>query len=210
MKFIEESIQNYCEKHTTAWGGLFDSLREETFAKLSLPQMQVGLLEGRLLGFLVALMGAKKVVEVGTFSGFSGLAMASYLPDDGMLITCEVDKRATDIAEKHWAQSPHGKKIHLKMGPAATTIPNIEGPIDMAFVDADKAGYIEYWNLLVPKLKIGGLIVVDNVLWSGGVLNPVELSDFQIRDFNEMARNDSRVEILMLPVRDGIILGRKK
>lgn len=209
MKLVEPEIEDYCRAHTTPLGPVFDRLREETYAKLDLPQMQVGLLEGRLLALLVALSGAKRVVEIGTFSGFSALAMASALPEDGKLITCDVDPRATELAKRYWAESPHGKKIEFRLGPAAETLDKIEGPFDLVFIDADKAGYKTYWEKTLAKLRAGGLIVVDNVLWSGRVLNPREKSDFEISDFNRHALSDPRVELVMLPMRDGILLARK-
>lgn len=209
MKLVDPSIEEYCRAHTTPLPAVFDRLREETYAKLQAPQMQVGLLEGRFLGFLVALSGAKRVVEIGTFSGFSALAMASALPEDGKLITCDVDPRATELAQKFWNESPHGKKIELRLGPASETLDRLEGPFDLVFIDADKAGYKTYWEKCLPKMRQGGLIVVDNVLWSGRVLNPQEKSDHDIRAFNAHAMADPRVELVMLPVRDGMLLARK-
>lgn len=210
MNITPKEIEDYCRAHTTKLPELFDGLREATFAKLKLPQMQVGLLEGRFLALLVALTGARRVLEFGTFSGFSALAMATNLPDDGELITCDVDPRATDIAEEFWAKSPHGKKIKLKLAPALDTLATLRGPFDLVFLDANKDQYEAYWQGALPLVRAGGLIVVDNVLWSGGVLNPKEKSDFEIHAFNEMAASDPRVEMVMLPVRDGMLLARKK
>ena len=209
MKLVSPEIENYCFGHTTPLDPIFGELKKETFATLHSPQMQVGLMEGRFLGQLIALIQAKTVLEIGTFSGFSALAMASAMPDDGKLITCDIDPRATDLAKKFWAQSPHGKKIHLKLAPAADTIATLDEVFDMVFIDADKAGYTNYWNLTLPKLRKNGLIVVDNVLWSGRVLDPQEKSDHEIHAFNEFAKADPRVEIVMLPVRDGMLLARK-
>lgn len=209
MKLVPEEIEDYCRAHTTPLPALFDRLKETTFAELSAPQMQVGLLEGRFLGLLVAISGAKRVLEFGTFSGFSALAMASALPDDGQLITCDIDPRATNVAKKFWEQSPHGKKIELRLGPGAETVEKLEGNIDLVFIDADKAGYQTYWDKSLPKVRKGGLLVVDNVLWSGRVLDPQEKSDRDICAFNDYARSDTRVEIVMLPIRDGILVARK-
>lgn len=209
MQIASEEIENYCKAHTTALDAVFDDLRKETFAKTTAPQMQVGLLEGRFLGLLVSLIGAKRVLEVGTFTGFSALAMASHLPEDGKLITCDIDPRATEIAKSFWSQSPHGKKIELKLGPAVETIPKLNETFDLVFIDADKAGYPKYWELAMPKVRKGGLIVVDNVLWSGRVLDPKEKSDREIHAFNEMAVKDPRVTLVMLTVRDGMLLAQK-
>lgn len=209
MKLVSKEIEDYCRAHTTPLPAVFDRLKEATYAKTNLPQMQVGLLEGRFLGMLIAISGAKKVLEVGTFTGFSALAMASALPEDGKLITCDIDPRATEIAKEHWAMSPHGKKIELRLGPASETIEQLSGPFDLVFLDADKAGYKTYWEKALPKTRQGGLIVVDNVLWSGNVLDPKEKSDHEIVAFNKMAAADPRVELVMLPVRDGVLVARK-
>jgi caffeoyl-CoA O-methyltransferase len=209
MQIAPQEIETYCKAHTTPLAPVFDALREETFAKTSAPQMQVGLLEGRFLGMLVSLTGAKRVLEIGTFTGFSGLAMASALPEDGKLYTCDIDPKATEMAKKFWAQSPHGKKIELKLGPAADTIPSLNETFDLVFIDADKAGYQKYWELSLPKVRKGGLIVVDNVLWSGRILNPQEKSDHEIHAFNQMAAKDPRVTQVMLTVRDGMLLAQK-
>jgi caffeoyl-CoA O-methyltransferase len=209
MKLVAKEIEDYCRAHTTPFGPGFERLREETYAAMQAPQMQVGLLEGRLLGMLVALSGAKRVLEIGTFTGFSALAMAEALPADGRLYTCDIDPRATEIARRHWSASPHGKKIELLLGPAAESMDHLEGPFDLVFIDADKAGYKTYWNKALAELRTGGLVVVDNVLWSGRVLEPKDKSDFEIRDFNAYAARDPRVELVMLPVRDGILLARK-
>lgn len=209
MDLVPEKIEDYCRAHTTPLPDLFGKLRDATFASLNAPQMQVGLLEGRFLGMLVAISGAKRVLEFGTFSGFSALAMASALPEDGQLITCDIDPRATDLARKFWAESPHGRKIELRLGPGAETVDQLSGEFDLVFIDADKAGYKTYWEKSLPKLRKGGLMVVDNVLWSGRVLNPQEKSDREIVAFNEHARKDARVEIVMLPIRDGILIARK-
>lgn len=210
MKLVSEDIENYCRDHTTPLPELFSRMREATFKELDWPQMQVGLLEGRFLGMLVALTGAKRVLEFGTFSGFSSLAMASSLPEDGELITCDIDPKATTLAQKFWNESPHGKKIKLRLGPGSETLKSLKAPFDMVFIDANKDGYITYWNESIPLVRQGGLIVVDNVLWSGNVLKPQEQSDLDICAFNEHAKKDSRMEILMLPVRDGMLLARKR
>ncbi len=209
MILVPKEIEDYCRRHTSPLPKLFDRLREITQAELQAPQMQVGLLEGRFLNFLVALTQAKRVLEFGTYSGFSALAMAMALPKEGKLITCDVDPVATRVAQKFWDESPDGKKIELRLGPALETLAALEGLFDLVFIDADKANYRAYWDGSLPKLRQGGLLVVDNVLWSGRVLDPQEKSDKDIHAFNEYARQDSRVELVMLPVRDGILLARK-
>ena len=210
MKLVPEEIENYCRAHTTPLPEHFDRMREATYKELSSPQMQVGLLEGSFLRFLVGLSGAKRVLEFGTFSGYSALAMAEALPEGGELITCDIDERVKDFTARFWALSPHGKKIRLELGAGQETLKRLQGTFDMVFIDADKAGYQAYWDGSIPLLNAGGLIVVDNVLWSGAVLNPQEKSDHYIHNFNEYAAKDPRVEVLMLPIRDGMLLARKK
>ncbi|MCO5143453.1 MAG: class I SAM-dependent methyltransferase [Oligoflexia bacterium] len=212
MNIVNKEIEDYCRKHTSPLSPLFDELRERTFAELSAPQMQVGLLEGRFLSLLVAISQAKRILEFGTFSGFSTLAMASALPTDGKIVTCDVDPKATTIAKEFWSKSPHGNKIELRLGNGVDTAKSLitEGQsFDLIFVDADKANYSNYWNLGMDLLKVGGLLIVDNTLWSGRVLNPTEKSDFAIDECNQLASKDPRAETILLPLRDGVFLARK-
>ena len=130
--------------------------------------------------------------------------MAEGLPDDGTLTTCDVDSATTAIARKYWRQSPHGEKIELRLGPALETIRDIEGPLDLVFIDADKVSYIDYWEAVVPKMRRGGLIVADNVLWSGRVVSPDDANAKALAAFNDHVAADARVEQVMLPIRDGV------
>ena len=171
--------------------------------------MEVGHLEGAFLRMLVRLLRAKRILELGTFTGYSSLVMAEGLPDDGELITCDIDPETTQIAKRYWKRSPHGKKIVFKLGPALETLKTIEGPFDMVFIDADKLNYINYWELCITKIRSGGLLVVDNVLWSGSVLKPEDETDRAIADFNKHVYNDKRVEVVMLPIRDGVTIAWK-
>ena len=171
--------------------------------------MQVGPIEGRLLMLLVKLCSAKRAVEIGTFTGYSSLNIAEGLPDDGTLIACDIDPVATAVAQRYWDESPWGHKIELRVGAALDTLSAIEGPIDFAFIDADKENYVAYWDALLPKMRSGGLIVADNVLWSGRVLEPEDETDFAIVAFNAHVAADARVEQVMLSVRDGVTIARK-
>jgi len=210
LTLVPESIEEYAAKHTDLPSAIFEKLREETYSKMSLPQMQVGRIEGTFLKLLVRLSKAKRVLEIGMFTGYSGLMMAEGLPDDGELITCDVDPKAEAMAKRYFAQSPHGKKIHIRMGPALETIKKLKGPIDMVFIDADKENYPKYYDAVLPLLRKGGLLVADNVLWSGRVLDPKEETDRAIVEFNDKVAKDTRVEKVLLTVRDGMMLAVKK
>lgn len=204
-----EPIENYARSRSHPPSSLFEELARVTRHKTSMPQMQVGPLEGAFLRMLVRLTRARRVLEIGTFTGYSALAMAEALPEDGELVTLDMDPEATRIAREFWGRSEHGKKIRLILGPAAQTLETLEGPFDLVFIDADKTGYEKYWELCLPRVVSGGLIVADNVLWSGRVLEPRDEQDRAIASFNERVRRDGRVEAVMLPVRDGITLAWK-
>ena len=210
INIVSENIENYCSRHSQPEPQLITELVRETRKSTELPQMMVGQLEGNLLKLLVRLSCAKLVLEIGTFTGYSALMMAEGLPENGKLITCDIGPDWTRIAQKYWSRSPHGKKIELKLGSALETIKSLNGPFDMVFIDADKENYSNYWEACLPKVRSGGLIAADNVLWSGRVLNPQDTSDHAICKFNDLVANDSRVEPVMLTVRDGMTLAWKK
>ena len=209
MDFINEDIEDYAHEHTQSEGELLAQLEKETYETLEIPQMTTGRIEGRFLKMLAQLIGAKRILEIGTFGGYASLSMAEALPDDGELITCDVDPIAIAFAKRFFAKSEHGKKITLMEGPALESLKTLSGPLDMAFIDADKENYWNYYEAILPMIRPGGLIVVDNVLWSGRVLNPVDASDKAIHQFNERIKNDARVESVLLTVRDGIYCIRK-
>ena len=207
---LPAEIDAYAESHTSNPATIFDELAAETRDKMQMYIMQVGKVEGAFLKLLTKITQAKRVLEIGTFTGYSALCFAEGLHADGKVITCDIDPEATEMAKRYWAKSPHGGKIELRLGPALDTIPTLEGPFDLAFIDADKPNYINYWEAILPKLRTGGLIVVDNVLWSGRVVNPQDELDRAVHQFNEHAIKDARIESVMLTVRDGITLARKK
>jgi caffeoyl-CoA O-methyltransferase len=159
---------------------------------------------------LVRLAGARRVLEIGMFTGYSALMMAEGLPDDGRLITCDVDPKAIEMASRYFAESPHGHKIEVRMGPALDTIKSLEGPFDMVFIDADKGNYSNYYDACMPMVRPGGLIAADNVLWSGRVLAPEDDDTRSIVAFNEKVQSDPRVENVCLTVRDGVMLAWKR
>jgi len=212
---VLEGLEDYARVHSSGLPEVYEALRLATLAQTSSPQMQVGHVEGRLLKLLVQLSGAKVAVEVGTFTGYSALCIAEGLPQDGELHTFDIDPAATAIAKAHWARVPWGSRISLHLGRADLLLPGLlAGPLagrppDFAFIDADKQGYIAYWDFIVEAMPKGGLIVVDNVLWSGHVLSPSSPDDHAIVAFNRHVADDPRVESVMLTVRDGMTVARK-
>jgi caffeoyl-CoA O-methyltransferase len=208
--FIDEAIEQYAHDHTKPEPDLFERLREETYREMSSPQMQVGRIEGRFLKMLVRLTGARRVLEIGMFTGYSALMMAEGLPEDGRIITCDIDPKAEQIARRYFAESPNGHKIEIRMGPALDTINGLTEALDLVFIDADKENYVNYYEACVPRVRAGGLIVADNVLWSGRVIKPEDEPTRAIVAFNERVQQDPRVENVCLTVRDGIMLAWKK
>ena len=208
--FIDEKIEQFARDHTTPESDLLARLRDETRRTMESPQMQVDRIEGEFLKMLVRLTGARLILEIGTFTGYSGLVMAEALPQDGRLITCEVDPKAEAIARRYFAESPHGSKIELRMGPALQTIQNLKGPFDLVFIDADKPNYSKYYEASMALLKAGGLIIADNVLWSGKVIDPKDETDHAIVAFDALVQADARVDNVCLTVRDGMMLAWKR
>lgn len=204
-----EDIEHYVVTHSSPEGTLHAALAAETREKTNEPRMMVGHMEGLLLRTLVRFARASRVLEIGTFTGYSTLAIAQGLPEDGQIITCDIDTDTTAIAQKYWNQSEHAHKIKLEIGPALKTIDSLTGMFDMVFIDADKTSYMAYWDACLPKVRKGGLIVADNVLWSGRVLDPKDDNDRAIVAFNQHVTDDPRVEKILLPLRDGITLASK-
>ena len=212
MSFIvPEEIEAYAEAHTTAPTELLRRLAEETRATLPSPQMLTGTVEGRLLEFLVAATKARRVLELGTYSGYSAISMAAALPEDGHIDTCEVDERHAAVARRYIEEAGFSERIAVHVGPALESIPRLEGAFDFVFIDADKENYVNYYEAVLPRLSEGGLIAADNTLWSGRVLDEADDSEGTraIRAFNEHVRNDARVVSVILSVRDGVTLIRR-
>jgi caffeoyl-CoA O-methyltransferase len=204
VDFIDGKIEQYAFDHTSEEGELLRRLEEETYEKLEIPQMTTGRIEARFLKLLARLVGAQRILEIGTFGGYSALSMAEALPEGGTLVTCDEDPVAIAFAQKYFSESPHGKKIKQMEGPALESIEKLTGTFDMAFIDADKINYSNYYEAILPMIRPGGLIAVDNVLWSGRVLDPQDESDRAIHEFNEWIVKDQRVESVLLTVRDGL------
>jgi caffeoyl-CoA O-methyltransferase len=203
---VDERLERYAEEHSTPPDELFLRLAEETRATQEIPQMMVGSLEGRFLAYLVRLSRARRVLELGTFTGWSSIAMASALPKGGRLVTCDVNEETTAIARRYAEEAGVADRIEYRLGPGLETLAGLDGPFDLIFIDADKDLYVDYYEAVLPKLADDGLIVADNVLWSGRVLD----GEGPIVRFNEHVLEDDRVECLMLTVRDGVTLVRKR
>ena len=207
-----QELDEYAQAHSTPPDELLQRLWDETHEKLASPQMLTGPIEGRFLEMLVWAGGARRVLEIGTYSGYSALSMAAALPDDGELITCDVWEEAHEMARRYAAESPNGHKIDFRLGPALETIETLEGPFDLVFIDADKLNYVNYFHAVLPLLAERGLIVFDNTLWSGRVLPGYDDGSEQtkaFRELNDALASDPRGVVVMLPIRDGVTLFRK-
>jgi caffeoyl-CoA O-methyltransferase len=209
-RFIDAGLELFAQLHTEPETGLYARLREETYRVMENPQMLVGLLEGRFLKMLVRLTGAKNILELGMFTGYSALMMAEGLPDDGHIITCDVDPKAEAIARKYFAESSHGNKITIRMGLASETIKSLSAPFDLVFIDADKVNYCNYYQACFPLVKPGGLIIGDNALFSGKVVDPQDENVRAIVAFDDLVQSDPRVENVCMTVRDGMMLAWKR
>jgi caffeoyl-CoA O-methyltransferase len=210
---VDPRIEEYAVAHSSPEPALFATLAEDTRSSTSAPQMMVGTLEGRFLSFLVGALRPQLVLEIGTFTGYSALSMAEALPPGGRIITCDISEEHVAIARRHIAASPHADRIEIKVGPAIETLRTLDGPFDLAFIDADKPGYLDYYEAIVPKLAEHGVIAVDNVLWSGRVVEDEGVDDPNtavLQRFNDHVVADERVVCVMLPVRDGVTLIRRR
>jgi caffeoyl-CoA O-methyltransferase len=213
LSLAGEDVERYVEAHTTPHSPAMEQLADEARATLPSPAMLSGLVEGRLLEMLVHSSGAREVLEIGTYAGYSALSMAAALPPGGRVVTCEIAAAHAEFAARHFAASPYGDRIDLRLGPALDTIAELPGPFDLVFIDADKPSYAAYYEAALAKLAPQGLIVVDNTLWSGRVLEASAGADDSTRAlaaFNDIVAADERVVCVMLTVRDGITLIRRR
>lgn len=208
---IDPRVEAYVEAHTTPPSPALAAVAEETRATLSSPQMLTGPVEGRFLELLTLAAGARSVLEIGTFSGYSALSMAAGLSPDGTIVSCEVSEEHAAVARRHIAASPYADQIEVRVGPALETIGELEGPFDLVFIDADKEGYPAYYEACVPKLSERGLMAIDNTLQSGRVVDPAPDDERAVgmARFNAMVLADPRTTSVMLTVRDGVTLVRR-
>lgn len=213
MDFLPEKIADYAAEMTSAEDELLASLVRETHLKILSPRMLSGHLQGRVLSLISHLMQPKYILEIGTYTGYSALCLAEGLHPQGRLITIDRNEELTDILTKYLKKSKYSHQIESKIGYAADLIPTLPNEIDLVFIDADKPNYSLYFDLVIDKVRPGGLILADNVLWSGKVVEEIRLNDksaVAIHEFNQKVHNDARVENVLIPIRDGIMALRKK
>jgi caffeoyl-CoA O-methyltransferase len=213
MPILDESIEAYARAHTTPMPAHMEALEAATRDAFGpMAAMLTGQLEARFLELLAFATGARRVLEIGTFTGYSAQALAAGLPPDGTVVTLEVSPDHEALARTHLSSAPDGQKIDIRMGPALDTIETLPGPFDLVFIDADKTNYLNYYEAVLPKITERGLIVVDNVLWSGQVIDDNDQSPdtVAIRAFNDAVVADRRVVCVMLTIRDGVMLIRRR
>lgn len=210
MEFIDEGIEEYARLHTEPENDLLKELVRETHAMVLQPRMLSGHLQGRFLSFIAKVYQPSLILEIGTYTGYSALCMAEGLKKGGRLITIDVNEELETFTRSFFDRSAYKEQIDYRIADAAVEIPTIEGPIDLVFIDADKRNYAFYFDLVIDKMRSGGLILVDNVLWSGKIIEEAakDKSTQALRDFNTKVANDPRLEPLLLPIRDGLFLLR--
>jgi caffeoyl-CoA O-methyltransferase len=212
VDFVEPEIEAYAAAHTTPPEPLLAELAEETRASLRSPQMLTGTIEGRFLELLVHGLAAKRVLELGTYSGYGTTSMAAGLPEGGRIDSCEISEEHAAVARRYLERAGYSDRVTVHVGPALDTIRSLEGEFDFVFIDADKGNYLAYYEEVLPRLTAHGLIAADNTLWSGRVIDETDDSadTRAIREFNERVVADDRVNSVMLTVRDGITLIRHR
>jgi predicted O-methyltransferase YrrM len=208
---VNEDVERYALEHATPDAEFFRRLEDETGAISDWPQMMVGPLEGQFLGWLVWLSSAQRILEIGTFTGYSSISMALNLPEGGRITSLDVNEETTEVARRYAKEAGVDGRIDHRVGPALEALETLDGPFDLVFIDADKENYVNYYEAVLPKLAERGFIVADNVLWSGRVVEEGgDESTQAIKAFNEHVSSDERVESLMLTVRDGMTLIRRR
>ena len=211
MEFIDSILDKYVVEHTSLENDLLKKIQRETHLNVLQPRMLSGPFQGRFLSLISSLVQPNKILEIGTYTGYSALCLAEGLSKSGTLITIDINDELEERVKGYFQESSFADQLTLKIGPALSIIPQLEHDFDLVFIDADKKNYINYYKEIFPKVKVGGMIIADNVLWSGKVVDPnAQDPDTQLlRDFNLMIQNDSRVSNILLPIRDGLMLVRK-
>jgi len=211
MHFISQELEDYIEQHSQKEPELLAALDKETYQKVLLPRMLSGHFQGRVLSMLSKLIRPVNILEIGTYTGYSALCLCEGIQENGMLHTIDIKEELIDFQRKYFNKSPWGNQIVQHLGEAIDIIPTLDLKFDLVFIDADKENYINYFELIVPKMNKGGIILSDNVLWSGKVLEPLQPNDLStkvIMEYNQLLKNDPRVETVLLPIRDGLTVSR--
>jgi caffeoyl-CoA O-methyltransferase len=211
MHFISQELEDYIEQHSEKEPLLLAALNKETYQKILLPRMLSGHFQGRVLSMLAKLIRPIHILEIGTYTGYSALCLCEGMQENGTLHTIDIKEELVDFQRKHFDKSPWGAQIFQHLGEAVDIIPTLDLKFDLVFIDADKENYLNYFELIVPKMNKGGIILSDNVLWSGKVLeplNPKDLSTKVLLEYNQLLATDSRVETVLLPIRDGLTVSR--
>jgi caffeoyl-CoA O-methyltransferase len=211
MHFISEELEEYIEKHSQAEPPLLAQLNKETYQKVLLPRMLSGHFQGRVLSMLSKLIRPTTILEIGTYTGYATLCLCEGMQKDGQLHTIDIKEELVDFQRKYFDLSEWGAQIVQHLGEGTAIIPTLDLTFDLVFIDADKENYLNYYELIVPKMNPGGIILSDNVLWSGKVLEPLQANDLSTKillEYNKLLRNDPRVETVLLPIRDGLTVSR--
>ena len=211
MNFISDQLQQYIDDHSMKESDLLKALDRETHQKVLQPRMLSGSYQGRLLALLAKMIGPKKILEVGTYTGYATLCMAEGLTTGGSIDTIDHNEELTDMQRSYFDQSPYGSQIIQHIGEAKDILKSLTGPYDLVFLDADKENYPHYFDLIIDKLEMGGVILSDNVLWSGKVLEKAaDEATSALQEYNHKINTDVRVETVVLPIRDGLTITRKR
>lgn len=211
MHFISEELEDYIEKHSENEPELLAALNKETYQKILLPRMLSGHFQGRVLSMLSKLIQPRNILEIGTYTGYSALSLCEGMQENGSLHTIDIKEELVDFQRKYFEKSPWGNQIVQYLGEAVDIIPNIDLTFDLVFIDADKENYLIYYEMIIPKMNRGGIILSDNVLWSGKVVEPLDDGDMSTKilvEYNSHLKNDPRVETVLLPIRDGLTVSR--
>ena len=211
MHFISPELEDYIEQHSEKEPELLAALNKETYQKILLPRMLSGHFQGRVLSMLSKLIRPVNILEIGTFTGYAALCLCEGMQQNGQLHTIDIKEELVDFQRKYFDKSPWGNQITQHLGEAIAIIPTLEIEFDLVFIDADKENYLNYFELILPKMNQGGIILSDNVLWSGKVLEPLQKNDNSTKvllEYNKILKEDPRVETVLLPIRDGLTVSR--
>jgi caffeoyl-CoA O-methyltransferase len=213
MEFISQELLDYCQDHTSQEDELLQLIVRETNAKVLMPRMLSGQLQGKTLEMFTKMLNPDVILEIGTYTGYSAVCMARGLAENGKLITLDINDELEEMVRGFFEKGGLNKKIDYRLGNALELIPQLEGEFDMVFIDADKINYVRYYDLVIDRVRKGGIVLADNVLWSGKVLvekgGKIDKDTKAIMEFNQMVQEDPRVENVLLPIRDGIMMARK-